>query len=382
MKRLLPLFLSFFVMGFVDIVGVSTSYAKDSFGLSDTLSNIMPMMVFVWFAICSLPVAVMIQKIGRKRTLLFSGIITTIAMLLPLVSYQFGTVLVALALLGIGNTILQVPLNPLLVSMVDGSHVTSMITLGQFIKAISSTVGPLAISLVLSLFGYWYYIFPLYALITFVSVVWLWLTPIPHESDMVSNGQPLSLLSILTLLGDTFLLQCFLCIVMIVGFEIGLMTVVPKYLVECTGISLSEAGWGCSIYFFARTMGTLVGSYIFSRVDAIRYLRYNLRIGIACLIAFAVSSQLFIMQVYLFAVGFMCANVFPIVFSQALQYKPERNNEISSLLIMGIAGGAILPLPMGVIADAYSLQLSLAVPVLALIYILWVASTKFSITKK
>ena len=111
---LLPVLFSFFVMGFVDVVGVATSYVKADFSLSDRIANLLPMMVFLWFAVCSLPTGVLMGRIGRKRTVMASAAVTFVAMLLPLADYSFPVVLTAFALLGIGNTMLQVSLNPLL----------------------------------------------------------------------------------------------------------------------------------------------------------------------------------------------------------------------------------------------------------------------------
>lgn len=133
-----PILFSFFIMGFVDIVGIVTSYVKKDFELSDTLANMLPMMAFLWFAVISIPTGLLMGKIGRKNTVLFSGFITIIAMLVPFIDYQFYFILLAFALLGIGNTILQVSVPSLLTSVVEKKMITSVLTLGYFIKAISS----------------------------------------------------------------------------------------------------------------------------------------------------------------------------------------------------------------------------------------------------
>lgn len=153
LKSLIPVLFAFFIMGFVDVVGISTSYVKHDFALSDTLSNLLPMMVFVWFAVFSLPTGIIMGKTGRKKTVLFSILTTCLAMAIPLFDYHFVSVLIAFTLLGIGNTILQVSLNPLLLDVVSKEKVTSMLTLGQFIKAISSTLGPVIASAAVGLFG-------------------------------------------------------------------------------------------------------------------------------------------------------------------------------------------------------------------------------------
>lgn len=364
--KLLPVLLSFFVMGFVDVVGVTTSYVKQDFSLSDTLSNLLPMLVFLWFAVCSLPVGILLGKIGRKKTVLLSAVVTFVAMLLPIVNYSYSVVLLSFACLGIGNTILQVSLNPLLVSIVDPSKVTSMLTLGQFIKAISSMVGPLIVGLAVSLTGNWQWVFPIYAGITLLSAVWLWITPF---EETIVETEKRSFGSIIALLKNSFLLQCFLSIVLIVGFEIGLMTAVPKYMFERFEMPLEQGGLGCSLYFFARMSGTFIGSILLAKVSSFRFIRWNLFAALLSFILFVALPNVTGSLVALFLLGFFCANVFPIMFSAALQKSPENTDDLSALMIMGVAGGAVLPLIMGGIADASNQMVSLIVPFLALGYI-------------
>ncbi|HIW65158.1 MAG TPA: MFS transporter, partial [Candidatus Alistipes intestinipullorum] len=160
---LLPVLFSFFVMGFVDVVGVATSYVKSDFALNDRIANLLPMMVFLWFAVCSLPTGMLMGRIGRKRTVMASAAVTFVAMLLPMVAYSFPVVLTAFALLGIGNTMLQVSLNPLLADVAGASRATSMLTLGQFIKAICSMLGPVLVGVAAGVWGNWRLIFLLYA---------------------------------------------------------------------------------------------------------------------------------------------------------------------------------------------------------------------------
>ena len=140
--KLFPILFGFFVMGFVDVVGIATNYVKKDFFLSDTLANLIPMLVFLWFALCSIPTGMIMNKLGRKNTVLLSMGVTAVAMLLPLIDYNFSLTLLTFALLGIGNTILQVSLNPMIAQVVSEKKMASILTLGQFVKAISSFLGP------------------------------------------------------------------------------------------------------------------------------------------------------------------------------------------------------------------------------------------------
>jgi len=140
----LPVMFGFFIMGFVDIVGVATSYVKADFaGMDDKVSGLISLPCFLWFLILSIPTGMLMNRIGRKKTVVVSFAITALAMLIPVLKYDFAFVLVAFAMLGIGNTMLQVALNPLVTNVVSAEKLTGTITLGQFIKAMSSFLGPI-----------------------------------------------------------------------------------------------------------------------------------------------------------------------------------------------------------------------------------------------
>lgn len=368
-RKLPPVLFAFFVMGFVDVVGVSTSYVKSDFGLNDTLANLLPMLVFLWFAVCSLPTGLLMKRIGRKNTVLLSSLITIVAMVLPLVYYSFFSVLLAFALLGIGNTVLQVSLNPLLMDVVAKEKVTSLLTFGYFIKAISSTLGPVILSVAVGVWGDWHLVFWVYAVCTSLSWIWLVCTPIQEKREEVAYVGG----SIWKLFKNRKLMVAFSVILLIVGFEIGLMTAVPKYLLERCQIPIEQGGLGCSLYFAARTLGTFIGSIILSRYSSSRFLIINMVLALLAFGLFMVSSNSTIVLAGLFLVGLFCANVFPIIFSSAIQSEPSKADEISALMIMGVAGGAILPVFMGGIADVSNQFASLFVPLLALVYILGVS---------
>lgn len=371
LSRLLPLLCSFFVMGFVDVVGVTTSYVKADFALNDKLANLLPMMVFAWFAACSLPTGYLMGRIGRRKTVMLSAAVMFVAMLLPMARYTFPVVLVAFALLGIGNTILQVALNPLLADVTDPRHTTSMLTLGQFIKAICSTLGPVLVGVAAAWWGDWRLIFPLYAAVTLVSWIWLLCTPIAE-----TPSRPIFAGTLRGLLTDRYLLMLLSVVALSVGFEVGLMTAVPKYLQARCGLPLDRAGMGCSFYYFARTAGTFLGAVLLVHFQARRFLAYTMLAALAALAVFLQSQDTTVLYASLLALGLLCANIFAIAFSAALRAVPEQANAVSALMIMGVAGGALLPPVMGVVADLIGLRASLLVPAAALLYILF-ASLKF-----
>ena len=367
-SRLLPVLSGFFIMGFVDVVGIATNYVKRDFNLSDTLANLLPMMVFLWFAVFSVPTGLLMNSIGRKKTVLLSMAITFVAMLVPLASYKFEVVLVAFALLGIGNTILQVSLNPLLSNVVRGDRLTSSLTWGQFIKAIASFLGPVIAGFAAASLGSWKLLFPIFAGVTLLSTLWLFMTQIDEQAV---EGKTSSFGACFSLLKDKTILLLFLGILAVVGIDVGLNTTIPKFLIERCNILLDKAGLGTSLYFIARTTGTFVGAILLIKISGRKFLIISMVVAIAGMLLMLMMSNLWAILVLIFILGFAVANVFSIIFSAALQKKPERANEISGLMIMGVAGGAIIPPLMGVVSDTMGQAGGMAVLLIAMIYLLF-----------
>ena len=364
----LPVLFSFFIMGFADVVGISSSYVKQDFGLSDSLANLLPMMVFLWFAVFSVPTGVLMNKLGRKNTVLLSIVVTLVALLVPLATYSYSMVLIAFALLGIGNTILQVALNPLLTNVVSGEKLTSSLTLGQFVKAIASFIGPIVAGVASGTFGNWKLIFPFFAAITLLSGLWLLLAPIQKEQ---SNSETAGFAASFKLLKDPVVLSFFFAIVVLVGIDVGLNVTFPKFLMERTVMPLEKAGLATSLYFAARTIGTFIGAILLMKYSSRLFYIGSAVLGIVALVVMvAIPGPVSLMYVMIFCSGLAVANVFSIVFSAALRRKPEYANEVSGLLIMGVAGGAIVPPIMGLVSDAAGQTGAMVVVLLLFVYLL------------
>lgn len=365
---LFPILFGFFVMGFVDVVGIATNYVKMDFGLSDSLANLLPMMVFLWFAIFSIPTGIWMGRYGRRNTVVVALVITALAMLIPLFFYDFVCILLAFALLGIGNTILQVSLNPMVARVVSPAKITSVLTLGQFIKAISSFLGPIIAGVASSFWGDWKLIFIVYSLTSVLSIVWLMLV-IPGKEE--GEVQKTSFASTFSLCKDARIRMLFLGILCIVGIDVGLNTTIPKLLMEKMDMPLQEAGLGSSLYFAARTGGAFLGAILLAKLASRPFLRISMSCGVIAFIGLLLSGELWIMGAMIVIVGLACSNVFSILFSFALEHKPGQSNEVSALMIMGVSGGALVTPCMGWIADAFGQVAGLLLLLVCMLYILW-----------
>lgn len=367
----LAAFSAFFIMGFVDVVGVSTNYVKKDFALSPGLAGVLPGLVFLWFAVVSIPTGLFMGRVGRKKTALLSLVITAVAMLIPYHFYTFPMVLIAFVMLGIGNTILQVSLNPLVAAMFSKDKTAGILTLGQFIKAISSFLGPILAGVCAGSFGDWKLVFVVFGAASLLSAALLSFSKITNagvESHPATFGESLALLK------DRFILYCFLCIFLIVGFDVGMNVYVPELLEQHAGAATEQAGYGTSIYFAARTLGAFLGSFVLLKTKPSKYLLTSLIVAIIAFPALMFARHLTALQVLVFVLGFACANVFSIIFSFALQRNPERANEISALMIMGIVGGAIIPFVQGLAYDAFdNFEVALSLTLLCLVFVLWLS---------
>jgi len=375
--KILPVLFGFFVMGFCDVVGITSAHVKEDLlstyspEFRDTLSNMVPLAMFTMFLIFSIPTGILMNRIGRKKTVQLSNAITIVAMFIPLIRYSFPMTLVAFALLGIANTMLQVSLNPLLTNVVKGDKLTSSLTVGQFVKAISSFSAPLIAAFAASQLGSWQYIFPIYAVITILSTVWLMATPIAEEPV---TGKANSFSSVMGVLKDKNILFFFLGILFVVGVDVGVNTTSTKILMERCGLDSIVAGYGPGIYFALRTLGTFLGAFFLAKYSSGRFFKINILVAVVAIVTLIFASGKWPIFILLGIIGFSIANIFPIIFGKAIQSRPDKANEISGLMITGVFGGGIITTFMGLMSDAVGSQTgSVIVILLSALYLLFLA---------
>jgi Fucose permease len=376
-SKILPVLFGFFIMGFCDVVGITSMHVKEDLlgnyspEFRDTLSNLIPVALFSMFLIFSIPTGILMNKIGRKKTVLLSNVITIVAMFIPLIQYSFVMSLLAFALLGIANTILQVSLNPLLTNVVHGDKLTASLTAGQFVKAISSFCGPFIAAFAASQLGNWQYIFPIYAVITLISTTWLMITVIKEEP--ITNKAS-SFGNVFSLLKDKTILFLFLGIVFVVGVDVGLNTAAPKILMERCGMNSIDAGYGPSMYFAFRTAGAFIGAILLVKYSSTRIFKMITLVASLALIALIFTAGKIAIFALFAIIGISIANVFSIIFSLAIQSRPEKANEISGLMITGVFGGAVIPFVMGLTSDALGSQVgSVLIILISSVYLLFCA---------
>lgn len=370
----LPVMFGFFIMGFVDIVGVATSYVKADFaGMDDKVSGLISLSCFLWFLILSIPTGMLMNRIGRKKTVVVSFAITALAMLIPVLKYDFAFVLVAFAMLGIGNTMLQVALNPLVTNVVSAEKLTGTITLGQFIKAMSSFLGPILAAMFAGSAWGWKAIFPVYAAVTVLAMAWLAVSPI--QEQLIEKSE-ITFARTFSLLRDKYIVLFFIGILVLVSVDVGMGVTFPKLLQERCSLPLEKAGMGNSVYFLARTVGAFLGGVVLMRFSASKFFTASSCLALVSLVGLIFSRNLTMILFFVALFGLGYANLFSIIFSLSMQKMPQKTNEVSALLIVGVSGGAVLPPLLGVITDTFGTQGS-ALITLAIVWVYMVALIPF-----
>lgn len=375
MIRLLPILFGFFVMGFCDIVGFSSDYAQRAFGWSSAMTGFVPSMVFIWFLFLGIPVGNLMNRWGRKNTVLLSMVLTLVGMFLPLAVYSSVTCMAAYAFLGIGNAILQVSLNPLLTNVVHDRHLlTSSLTAGQVIKAVSSFVGPEIVLLAVSHFGSdkWYYCFPMLGGITLLSAVWLAATPIKREV-LPEDAQSLSARDAFSLLRNKGILLLFLGIFFVVGLDVSTNFISSKLMVARFGLTVEESKLAPQLYFLSRTVGALFGTFLLVRVSERLYFRANILACIVFVLLLMGVEHQFVDLVAIAGIGFFASSVFSIIYSMALRLEPQKTNQISGLMITAIAGGGVVAPLMGVAIGCFGVTGGVWILLVCVVYLCYCA---------
>ncbi|MCR4559238.1 MAG: MFS transporter [Bacteroidales bacterium] len=370
---LIPVMLCFFCMGFVDLVGIASNYVKQDLNLSDSTANILPSLVFFWFLIFSVPTSMLMNKIGRKNTVLLSLVVTAVSLLLPLLGNSFALMLTAFSLLGIGNTLMQTSLNPLVSTVLGDKNLASTLTFGQFVKAIASFSAPYiamwGATKAIPDFGFsWKILFLVYFVASVFSTVMLKVTPVTEE---IGGNKSTSFFDCISLLKNPVVLLTFFGIMCHVGIDVGINTTAPKILMERLSMTLNDAAFATSLYFIFRTIGCLTGSFFLRILKTRTFYVICMFMLVLSVCGLFFGSSKIVLYAAIALAGYGNSNIFSICFAKALTSMPEKQNEVSGLMIMGLFGGTIFPLLMGFAADGFGQAGAVAVIAVGVAYLLW-----------
>jgi MFS transporter, FHS family, L-fucose permease len=365
--NVLPVLMAFFVMSFVDLVGIGVDMVKIDMNLSSTLSQLIPSVAFLWFLLLSVPVGVMQSRLGKKFMLNVGMGITAAGLFVPFFFYSYSMVLVGFALLGIGNTIVQVSANPLLIGVVPGNRASSFLSFSQFIKAIGSMIGaPLAAVFAAHFTHDWKLLFLVFGIVSILSVIWLGSTKIIETKNEEIRA---TFSSSFKMLGTGFVLLMVVSIFIVVGIDVGFNSNSGQFLMKQFGMDATTAASGRSVYFFGRMLGTFAGALLLTRISSRKFFLGTSALGILCLICILLVKSAFIAWGLVFMIGLTVANIWPLVFSITVEKYPSRSNEISGLMMMAISGGAVIPLLIGWVSDLSNVAVGMSILIVCMIYL-------------
>ena len=370
--RITPVIFAFIAMGFADAVGPFVSLAKSEFQLSNTVANLIPFVGFSMFGLLSVPVGIFQDKRGKK-TVLMMGLLVTLAGLLN-ASFglaSFGMFLVTVLLMGSGAAILQVAGNPIMRDVSAPGNYSRNLSLAQFAKAVGSLSGPMIPVVAARYFGAdWKVIFPVYAValaITVAAVAGL------KVEEKRSDHAAATLGSCLALLKNGYVLAMVAAIFLYVGAEVSVSASIPLYLKERFDIDINRVGLlGTGLFFTALTIGRFSGGVLMNWMAPRKFFPVTCGVSILGLMGLFAPSQTVAIASF-FVVGLGFANIFPLVFSLAVETMPEHTNELSGLMVTAIVGAAFVPPLTGLVADRSTVELSFLVPLAAIGYISWTA---------
>ncbi len=368
--KIMPVLMAFFVMSFVDLVGIGVDRVTKDMSLSATLAQLIPSAAFLWFLLLSVPVGVMQSRLGKKFMLNIGMGVTALGMLVPFFLYDFYMVLTGFALLGIGNTIVQVSANPLLVDVVPANRTSSYLSFSQFIKAIGSMIGAPLAGILAARFGDWKLLFLVFGVVSILSVIWLASVKIEEAKETELKA---TFSSSFRLLGSGFVFLMVLSIFIVVGVDVGFNSNSGHFLIKQFGIEQTVSESGRSVYFFGRMLGTFSGALLLTRITSRKFFMWTSVVGILCLVAILLIDSPVLAWILVFLIGLSVANIFPLVFSITVEKYPTRTNEISGLMMMAICGGAVIPLLIGWVSDISSVAAGMSVLVVCMIYLFLVS---------
>lgn len=380
-KIILPVLFAFFIVSFVDLVGTGVDELKQSADTPAYILQLIPFVAFIWFFLLSVPAGIWQARHGKKKVLGISILITAAGLFVPLFGNTLPVILISFALLGIGNTILQVSANPLLVDVVPADKASGFLSFSQFIKSLGSMIGPYVAAVVGPFIaksigfegeGSWRFGLYLFGVISLISFIWLNATKIEESKG---SEQQVTFKSCLSLLGNRYIGLMVLGIFAVVGIDVAINSNIGTFLNLKIGVGEEAAKYGKTVYFFAKMIGTFAGGIILMKGNPNTFLRLSAILALISVFVLTFVQQSIAAWIIVGLVSLGVSNIFPLVYSITVGHYADRANEISGLMMMAISGGAIFPFLVGLAMEIH-LNGGLWVIFALLLFILLLSSVK------
>lgn len=367
-KRLLwPVLMGFFIMGFCDMVAPITGRIAAEFPASQQAAvSFLPTMVFLWFLLLSTPLAALMNRWGRKATAMVGYAFTVAGLLVPFAAGEgsaLGWYFAGFGLLGIGNTAIQVAINPLLATIVPDERMTSYLTVGQIFRNTSLLLLAPIVTALVALTGSWRLLLPIYAGLTVLGGIWLQFTTVAEPRRSARSA---GLSDCFRLLKNKTVLLCTLGVACFIAGDVGIGFLSVRLIDNPDSILTTTGFYAC------RIVGTLIGAWVLVRISDVKYLRWNMAGALLlCILLLFVRNEAAIYAA-IGVLGFAMACVFATFYAVATKAVPENANEVAGLMIMAIAAGAVSgPVCGAIIRWTGNPHLGMLFVALCIGYMLW-----------
>jgi fucose permease len=367
--RTLPIFLAFFLMGLADAMGPNADRVKNAYQISNVMSTMLPFVVFIAFAVFSVPGGLLGARIGKKKLLMLGLGINALALVIPsFLVPSFPVLLGCIFSLGVGTTFLQVAGNPIMRDVSAKGTYSRNLAFAQGIKGIGSTASAYLVTAITTFALFkgmdWRGAFPPFCILmalAFVSVAFV------NVKETKADVPP-SIGSSLSLLSEPIFLLAVVGIFLYVGAESSMGRFLKPTLMDF-GFEEQDANkFGPVMFFLLLTIGRLLGSAVLTIMTPRTCFRLSAFLGMVGAAAMMLGSKP-LSLVGIAAAGLGFANIWPMLFSITVEERPERANELSGLMCMAISGGALVPLLMGWCLDLKWGALAFVVPAACFAYL-------------
>ena len=360
-------------MGALDLVGLATNYFKADMVLSNSQAGFIPGLVSVWFLLISIPAGRMMHFLGKRATVLSALLVICPSLIITFFCKAYWSMLAAMAMMGIGCTILVVSLNPLIASLVSGRNLASTLTAGQCVKAFAALAAP-----AIAAFGVrhiapeggWRIVFAVFLVMSILAALLMSSLGKSDPETIDAGTSPTSMRQCLALLRKPAILAAFLAVLCHVGSDVGITVALPQLFQKRLALPLQDATLSVTVYYIARLAGALAGILILRKISN----KSGLVAGVALLLCGLALAGLartsWALYTAVAILGLGNANICALIISEALLAVPEEQNTTSATLTMGFAGGALFPLLMGFASDLLGIAGSLAVIAICIIGVL------------
>ncbi|HEU0276710.1 MAG TPA: sugar MFS transporter [Rhodanobacteraceae bacterium] len=388
----------FFMWGFITVLNdVLIPHLKSLFALDYFQVMLVQFVFFGAYFLMSLPSGAVVTRYGYRASIVIGLIVTGIGALLflPAARVQsYDVFLLAFFVLASGITLLQVAANPYVASLGRPERASSRLNLVQALNSAGTMIAPAFGGMLIlgtAVLGAAElgklapaaqaayrvqqahavegpYIGIAVVLILLAALVWAVHLPAQGSTAHADDAQHRY--------ADALKLPRvwlgMLAIFVYVGAEVSLGSFMINYLAmpEIGNLPEARAALFVSLYWGGAMVGRFIGSWLLTRIETRRLLVFNATIA-ALLVITTMLAHGPVAVATVVAVGLFNSVMFPSIFALGIEGMGALTGKVSSLLVMAIVGGAIIPLAQGALADSIGLHHAFLLPLACYLYILY-----------